>query len=315
MRIRLLGEFAVDRGRPGGGTAWPRPTARRLCQLVLVSPGRRITRDLACETLFPGTEPRAAARALSKALSMARAALAELGEPAASVLQADLTHIWATPDAQVDADEQQAALARALVMRSGRERESALVDALADEGVLLADEPYADWAVLPREHLESLRQEARLALARNRPEGSDAALAAWQAAFEHDPACEEAAGALLRGFLRQGRREMAVRSYERCAAALGGLGLHTSPSLDELYAAVIDFDEAGSAPRVHLPGRRPPSGHCPGQHCPGHRCPSQRRARNCGPSRCCSPRSARSAGAQCRIRKPSARSSAARWRP
>ncbi|HEY6789043.1 MAG TPA: hypothetical protein VI365_17195, partial [Trebonia sp.] len=46
-------------------------------------------RDLACETLFPGTEPRAAARALSKALSMARAALAELGEPAASVLQAD----------------------------------------------------------------------------------------------------------------------------------------------------------------------------------------------------------------------------------
>jgi class 3 adenylate cyclase len=91
-------------------------------------------------------------------------------------------------------------------------------------------------------------------LDRNRPEGSDAALAAWQAAFEHDPACEEAAGALLRGFLRQGRREMAVRSYERCAAALAGLGLHTSPSLDELYAAVIDFDEAGSVPAGPPPG-------------------------------------------------------------
>ena len=209
----MLGPFTVTAANDAKTAGpWPRPTARRLCQLVLVSPGRRITRDLACETLFPGTEPRAAARALSKALSMARAALAELGEPAASVLQADLTHIWATPDAQVDADEQQAALARALAMRSGPERESALVDALADEGVLLADEPYADWAVLPREHLESLRQEARLALARNRPEGSDAALAAWQAAFEHDPACEEAAGALLRGYLRQGRRELAGRS-------------------------------------------------------------------------------------------------------
>jgi hypothetical protein len=37
----------------------------------------------------------------------------------------------------VDADEQQAALARALVMRSGPERESALVDALADEAMVL----------------------------------------------------------------------------------------------------------------------------------------------------------------------------------
>ncbi|HEX4657580.1 MAG TPA: BTAD domain-containing putative transcriptional regulator, partial [Streptosporangiaceae bacterium] len=249
VRVRMLGPFTVTAANDAKTAGpWPRPTARRLCQLVLVSPGRRITRDLACETLFPGTEPRAAARALSKALSMARAALAELGEPAAPMLHADLTHIWATPDAQVDADEQQAALARALAMRPGPERESALVDALADEGVLLSDEPYADWAVLPREHLESLRQEARLALARNRPEGSDAALAAWQAAFEHDPACEEAAGALLRGYLRQGRRGLAVRSYERCAAALASLGLHTSPSLDELYAAVIDFDEAGSVP-------------------------------------------------------------------
>jgi DNA-binding SARP family transcriptional activator/class 3 adenylate cyclase len=254
VHVRMLGPFTVTaaNGAKAAGP-WPRPTARRLCQLVLASPGRRITRDLACEMLFPGTEPRAAARALSKALSMARAALAALGEPAASMLQADLTHIWATQDAQVDADEQQAALARALAMRSGPEREAALVGALADEGVLLADEPYADWAAVPREHLESLRQEARLALARDRPAGSDAALAAWQAAFEHDPAGEEAVGALLRGYLRQGRRELAVRSYERCAAALAGLGLHTSPSLDELYAAVLDFDEAVSLPAGDVP--------------------------------------------------------------
>ena len=35
-------------------------------------PGRRVSRDLACEELFAGLDPRAAARSVSKALSMAR---------------------------------------------------------------------------------------------------------------------------------------------------------------------------------------------------------------------------------------------------
>jgi len=240
--VRMLGPFTVSaRGRAVGG--WQRPTARRLCQLVLVSAGRRISRDLACEELFPGTDPRAAARALSKALSMARATLSELGEPGAALLGADLTHIWAAPDAVVDADEQAAALRQALGMEPAAGRAAALAVALKDEGELLAEEPYADWAMLAREHLESLRQEARLTLARDQAADSsqssaDAVTQAWLSAFDHEPASEEAAGALLHGYLHQGRREMAARVYERCAAALAGLGLHTSPSLDELYAAV-----------------------------------------------------------------------------
>src|SRR5438034_10721386 len=90
IAVQLLGPFTVTSGEQAAGP-WPRPTARRLCELVFVSPGRRVSRDLACEELFPGMEPRAAARALSKALSMARAALAELGEPGAALLGADLS--------------------------------------------------------------------------------------------------------------------------------------------------------------------------------------------------------------------------------
>ncbi|HTU73883.1 MAG TPA: AAA family ATPase [Trebonia sp.] len=240
--VRMLGPFTVSaRGRAVG--AWQRPTARRLCQLVLLSPGRRIGRDLACEELFPGADPRAAARALSKALSMARATLGELGEPGASLLGADLTHIWAAPGVIVDADEHAAALRQALATEPGGGRASALVAALKDEGELLAEEPYADWAMRAREQLESLRQEARLTLARDwaasgSQSSADAVTQAWLSAFDHDQACEEAAGALLHGYLHQGRRELAARVYERCAAALAELGLHTSPSLDELYAAV-----------------------------------------------------------------------------
>ena len=243
--MRMLGPFSVTaRGRSAG--PWPRPSARRLCALVLVSRGRRVRRDLACEELFPGLDPHAAARALSKALSMARAALAPLGEAGASLLHADLAHIWAAADAAVDAEVQLIALREALRMGPGERRDSALVAALADEGELLADEPYADWAIRPREHLESLRQEARLALARDRAKGAGradpvAVAEAWLSVFEHDPACEEAAGALVRRYLEQGRRELAARTYERCAAALEELGLRTSPSLDELHAAVTQL--------------------------------------------------------------------------
>ena len=161
VRVRLLGPFAVtSAGRAAG--PWPRPSARRLCELVLVSPGRRVSRDLACEELFGGLEPRAAARSVSKALSMARGTLSGLGPAAASLLAADLSHIWASPAAEIDAEAHEQALRAALSMDPGQDRDDRLAAALAEQGELLADEPYTDWALRPRERLEALRQEAQL---------------------------------------------------------------------------------------------------------------------------------------------------------
>ena len=60
VQVRLLGQFAISAGDRVVGS-WPRPSARRLCELVLTSPGHRVSRDLACEELFPGLDPRAAA--------------------------------------------------------------------------------------------------------------------------------------------------------------------------------------------------------------------------------------------------------------
>ncbi|HEY0934583.1 MAG TPA: AAA family ATPase [Trebonia sp.] len=260
-RARLLGDFAITDGDRIAGP-WPRPSARRLCALLLVSPGRRITRDLACEELFARLEPRAAARSLSKALSMARTALAELGQPGAALLAADLTHVWLSPDVEVDADIQAGALRTALAMASGPARDTALGAALADDGELLADEPYADWANRARDRLNSLRQEARLSLARDRAQGAsrsgpDDVAAAWLACLDHDPACEEAAGALIRGFLAGQRPEQAARVFERCRAALEQLGLRISPSLERLYATSAATPGPAQGPLPTEPARLP----------------------------------------------------------
>jgi class 3 adenylate cyclase/DNA-binding SARP family transcriptional activator/tetratricopeptide (TPR) repeat protein len=267
VQARLLGEFAITAGGRTAGP-WPRPSARRLCALLLVSPGRRVTRDLACEELFPRLEPRAAARSVSKALSMARAALAELGEAGPALLGADLTHLWLSPRIAVDADAQSDALRAGLALPPGQGRDAALTAALAADGELLPGEPYSEWADRARDRLNSLRQEARLALARDRAKGAgqpgrEDVTAAWLACLDHDPACEEAAGALIRGYLAQGRPEQAARVFARCRAALEDLGLRISPSLERIYAAAaaarapapaaVPADPAPPAPAASAP--------------------------------------------------------------
>ena len=85
-------------------------------------------------------------------------------------------------------------------------------------------------------------------------------LAAWAACAEHDPASEEAAAALVRGYFAAGQRELAVRAYERCRAALGELGLGLSPWLEEVYATAA-FEAA--PPPARKPRRGTSSGPSP----------------------------------------------------
>ncbi len=192
---------------------------------------------------------------------MARAVLGQLGPPATGLLCADHGHIWAATDValEVDLDAHQQALRAALRSSSGQERDCALANALLTGGVPLEDEPEAEWAVRVRERLEDLRQEARLELARDRSRGVGRArpeevLAAWQACFEADPTCEEAAAALMRLYAAQARRPQAVAVYQHHSAALGRLGLKASPALEEARAAA---EEAGP---LAGPGPAPPAG-------------------------------------------------------
>ena len=170
LRAKLLGPFFISLGDRVAGP-WDRPSARRLCQLVMVNPGLHISRQAAQEALFPNLGQPVATRELYKALSMARAAVSVLGATGAGLLRANRTHIWVDPACPVEIDFllQADALRQALLTEAGTERDDRLVAALAEEGTLLEGEPVAEWAVRAREQLEWSRQEARQALARDRP--------------------------------------------------------------------------------------------------------------------------------------------------
>jgi class 3 adenylate cyclase len=215
--------------------------------------------------LFPEHGPEDAARALVKALSMARGVLSDLGSAATGLLQADRANIWASSGAglEIDAERHEEALRAALAMAPGPGRDDRLLAALAEEGVLLADEPYEDWALRPRERLEDLRQQARLVLARDRAKGAagsrpDDVVEAWELCLRHDPACEEAAAALIRAYSARGLRHLVLRTYERCRSALEDLGLRPSAALEEVHAGAT-FEPA-QARAVSTPSPAPVSG-------------------------------------------------------
>ncbi len=147
VTVTLLGRFRIAvNGKEAG--PWARPSAKRLCQMLMVHPDHRLVRDVAREMLFANLEPDASANAMRKALSMARDALAPLGEGASGLLRADRDVIWVADGIPLDIDlvRHENAVRSALNMEPGDHRDAALVDALMQNGALLDDELYAEWA-------------------------------------------------------------------------------------------------------------------------------------------------------------------------
>jgi class 3 adenylate cyclase/tetratricopeptide (TPR) repeat protein len=264
VRVTLLGPFTIRLGERSAGP-WYRPPAKRLCELVMVSPGIRVGREVARDLLFADLGPIASANALSRALSLAREALSVLGEEVAGRLRADRAHIWFSTEAPLDIDlvAHEGGLRSALAMEPGGPRDVALSKALAEDGVLLEDEPYADWALRPREALELVRQRARLELARDRARGRgrsapEAVIEAWEDCLAHDPPCEEAASSLMRVYAAQGRRQLVASTYQRCRSALAALGLRVSPALGQAQLATVELAPRSGRASDGLPVPRRP---------------------------------------------------------
>ncbi|MDQ7828768.1 MAG: BTAD domain-containing putative transcriptional regulator [Armatimonadota bacterium] len=240
--VYTLGRFRVLRdGEEIPARAWRRRKALLLFQFLLTARHRPMLKDEIVDRLWPDLDPRVADRDFKVALHALWYALEPRRRPrqpsrfvrrVGEGYQVTREGVW------VDADAMEAYVAAAAQQTArdpaaARAAYRAALDLYG--GDYLPDRRYDDWATAERERLQTLALGAMAALAGllldEQPRES-LRLAGRMLAI--DPAWEEAYRIAMRAHLATGNRVQALRSYERCVAALRELGLEPLPETQAL---------------------------------------------------------------------------------
>jgi DNA-binding SARP family transcriptional activator len=218
-RIILLGRFEVRRGeRVLIDASWPRRKAAALLKLLALQPDRSLHREQACEALWPGQPPDAAANNLRQNLHQLRGVLN--GDAAEALIVATGERLALSPDASLDMDDFRDLAGRARESGGGvdgYERALALY-----EGDLLPDDLYEPWTDRPRRELHDLRNRLLIEASDRYEAAGDhtTAIERLEVLLAADHGAEEAHRALMRIYAGSGQRQRALRQYEICKDVL-----------------------------------------------------------------------------------------------
>jgi DNA-binding SARP family transcriptional activator len=246
LAVRCLGGFdirldgaPVDLGTSRNGRAIFK-------YLVACAVGRGASKELLAELFWPDTPLEQALPSLQSAVyQLRRASAGSVPALAATPLVVFADNRYSVnPAFAVDSDadvfRERLLEGRAREARADRDGACAAYEAAlaAYGGELLPEERYAEWATAPRgalaaDHLDLLARLARLHLERgDNPAGGHYA----RLLLQIDPTREDAYRDLMRCTSRLGQRGAALRTYQRCAAALAReLELEPDPETAALY--------------------------------------------------------------------------------
>jgi predicted ATPase/DNA-binding SARP family transcriptional activator len=242
VRIRLLGEFGVDRDDGSvDAREWRLRKARTLVKLLALAPGQRLHRDVLLDRLWPGRPAESALNNLHQALHVARRVLAGDGARAGLMeLQNDLVVLRADGPVEVDVSR-----FRELAARAAGDPDARRAAIAAYTGDLLPEDRFEDWAAEPRAELRRLLCELLVDL------GDPASL---QRALEIDPLHERAVRGLMRRLAEAGRRSEALARYERLRDdLLTAYGSDPDPESRRLYRALLTGEGEIRTARDNLP--------------------------------------------------------------
>lgn len=252
IEIHLLGRFYVSaQGQEVEESRWTRKKAKTLVKLLAVSPQRRMLRERAAEILWPEMEAEAALANLHKAIHAARRALEpNLRQGAASRFlfsQDGQVSLAAEPELSVDWDQFETQGAAALKRKDFSDCESAL---RLYAGDLLPEDLYEDFCLVPREHARSLCERLLEQISHQREALEEPELGQT---LEHllrlNPVNEDARRRLMRLYLKNGQRHLALDQYRQCAEALKAeLDAEPEKATKLLFEQILAGDPALQSP-------------------------------------------------------------------
>jgi DNA-binding SARP family transcriptional activator/tetratricopeptide (TPR) repeat protein len=242
--LSLIGPFTATRdGRAVAGPDLGGRKARLLLKLLAVERGRTVPADRITEVLWGGAPPAGPAENVATFVSRLRRALGD------EVIQGGRPgyRLGPAPAVRVDLDEASRWAGEAARRLAAAEPALAVVAAtrahdLLTAGLVLEDEPAADWAQPARAEQAGLLQEIRgmlaeAALGAGDPAGAAAAAAA---AVAQDPYDERARRALMRAHAVAGEPARALASYAELRDLLATeLGADPAPETQALHLAVL----------------------------------------------------------------------------
>jgi len=221
LGISLLGAFSITvSGQVIPDDAWRLRKAKTLIKLLALAPERRLHADRATELLWAGREEASARNNLHQAIFAARRALDSAGLEGRSRLELREDVIALCPDDPVRIDvlafEEAAATAR-----MHRDR-AAYRDALdCYEGELLPEDRYEEWTAARRDAVHELRLVLGIELAElEAPDDPAAAIDRLRSVLVDAPLHEPAHRALMRLYVRGGRRQEALAQFQELKLGL-----------------------------------------------------------------------------------------------
>jgi DNA-binding SARP family transcriptional activator len=256
IEIKLFGPTIVrPAAGPGGPVPLPGVKPRQILQVLAVELGSPVTKDDLAERLWDGRPPASYLASLESYVCVLRRRLtAAFGSrPLVTTRRGYLLDPGRVRVDLVEARDRLASLQRATGddLVSGAERALAGVG-----GVLLADEPYAEWALAVRrrfgEHAESVAtQAAEECLARGE---AGRAVRLARVATEYGELSEPACRALMRAYDAVGSRPQALAAYADLRAVMAEeLGVEPSSRTQEVYLGLLDEEQAGARQDSYRP--------------------------------------------------------------
>jgi DNA-binding SARP family transcriptional activator len=244
LTVYMLGTFRVAvNGR--SIDKWPSGRGRAVLKYLLMHTSRPTPRDVLMETFWPDSAPDASRNNLNVALYGLRRALRAVTDLPVIVFEDGTYRLNSDFQLWIDVGEfeRQAAAGQRLEitgkLSAAVKQYEAAVNLYQDD--FLADDPYEEWTVLPREkfrivYLDTLDRLSRIFF--NQAQYDDCARLC-KLILSRDNCREDTHCCLMRCYSRLGQHHLAVRQYQVCVEALAAqLEIDPSPDTTQLYKLI-----------------------------------------------------------------------------